>query len=324
MRALLLGGAGFIGLHLARRLLDDGVAVTVVDDFSRASRDDELVELCDRGTHFIAGDLTGREVWDQVGYGWDEVYLLAAVVGVANVEKDPLGCLRINTEVVQRLIEWVEPGTKVFFSSTSEIYAGGVDAGIVPVPTAESVPVLLPEIGSPRLAYGLSKAWGEAAIQHASRATGFPAVIGRFHNVYGPRMGMSHVIPEMLKRASSGETPFRVWGADQSRAFCYVDDAVDGVVGLMRSPWAEGRTVHIGTPTETRIADLASLVLDVVGVDPPLQPLQAPPGSVVRRCPDVSLLEQLTGYRPQVSLDDGVRRTWRWYADRWSPALHVS
>lgn len=314
MRSLLLGGGGFIGMHLARRLLTEGHSVTVVDDFSRGRRDNALVELTDHGGHVIPGDLTAARTWQHLGHGWDDVYLLAAVVGVKNVEADPLRCLRVNTETVQRLIEWVHPDTQVFFSSTSEIYAGGVDAGIVSVPTAETVPVLLSDLGAPRMAYALSKAWGEAAIMHASQAKGFPAVIGRFHNVYGPRMGMAHVVPEMLSRANSGESPFRVWGAEQSRAFCYVDDAVEAVYRLMRTSWARGRTVHIGTPTQTVIADLAQLVFDAVGVHPPVQPLPAPPGSVTQRCPDVALLQGLTGYRPTVGLEDGLRRTWEWYS----------
>lgn len=315
MRSLILGGAGFIGMHLSRRLLAEGHWVTVVDDFSRGRRDDALDQLCDAGAHVIQGDLTQDLVWSRLGDGWDEVYLLAAVVGVRNVEDDPLRCLTVNTGVVQHLIDWVAPGTLVFFSSTSEIYAGGVDTGLVAVPTAESVPVLLGDLTAPRAAYALSKAWGEAAVIHASTARRFPAVVGRFHNVYGPRMGMAHVIPEMLHRAGAGESPFRVWGADQTRAFCYVDDAVEAVVRLMRTQWAQGRTVHIGTPTQTLIADLARLVLDTVGIQVPLRPLPPPAGSVGRRCPDVSLLEHLTGFRSTVALEDGVARTWRWYAE---------
>lgn len=315
MRSLVLGGAGFIGLHLTRRLVAEGYAVTVVDDFSRGRRDDALARLCDEGAHVIQGDLTDPLTWARLGDGWDEVYLLAAVVGVRNVEQDPLRCLMVNTAVVQHLVEWVAPGTLVFFSSTSEIYAGGVDAGMVPVPTPESVPVLLGDLASPRLAYALSKAWGEAAIIHAARERGFSAVIGRFHNVYGPRMGMAHVIPEMLQRALAGETPFRVWGAEQTRAFCYVDDAVEAVVRLMRTQWAHGRTVHIGTQEQTLVADLAQLVLRTAGHHAPTLELPAPAGSVARRCPDVGLLQHLTGFRSTVSLEEGVARTCRWYAE---------
>jgi len=109
-----------------------------------------------------------------------------------------------------------------------------------------------------------------------------------------------------------------VWGADQYRAFCYVDDAVEAVLRLMASPEAAGQIVHIGDDTEqTNITDLAKLVLRVAGVSPTIQTAPAPPGSVARRCPDLTKLRRLTGYEPMVPLEEGVRRTLDWYRE-WS------
>ncbi|MFK5646071.1 NAD-dependent epimerase/dehydratase family protein [Ornithinimicrobium sp. LYQ121] len=315
MRSVVLGGAGFIGAHLARRLLAEGRQVTVVDDFSRGARDATLDELRAGGADVVSADLTRVESWASLGQDWDEVYHLVAVVGVRNVERDPLRCLRVNTVTALHLIDWVPPAARVFYASTSEVYAGGVESGLVAVPTAEDALVAVPHPTAPRAAYAVSKLWGEAALAHAGAARGFAWVTGRFHNVYGPRMGMDHVVPEMLSRAGGGESPFRVWGAGQTRAFCYVDDAVEAVLRLMGTPTATGRTVHIGTDVETSITDLAGLVLETVGVHPPLQPLPAPEGSVSRRCPDITLLRSLTGYAPAVGLDEGVLRTWRWYSD---------
>jgi UDP-glucuronate decarboxylase len=215
-------------------------------------------------------------------------------------------------------MDWLQPGDKVFFSSTSEVYAGGVDAGIASVPTAEDVPVMVRDVTAPRFAYAISKLLGEAGFLHAAKANGFEAVVGRFHNVYGSRMGADHVIPEMAMRAMAGEDPFRVWGADQYRAFCHVDDAVEAMLRLMATPAATGQIVHIGDDTqETNIADLAKLVLRLTAADATLEPLPAPPGSVARRCPDLTRLRSLTGYQPAVSLDEGVRQTIAWYRD-WS------
>ena len=134
----------------------------------------------------------------------------------------------------------------MFFASTSEVYAGGVDAGPVEVPTAEPAPVMIADLTAPRFAYAISKLLGEAGFIHGGRARGFRAVVGRFHNVYGPRMGADHVIPEMTLRALGGEDPFRVPGAEQYRAFCYVEDAVDATLRLMAAPAAAGQIVHIG------------------------------------------------------------------------------
>ncbi|MFI6328729.1 NAD-dependent epimerase/dehydratase family protein [Micromonospora chersina] len=319
MRALLLGGAGFIGLHLARRLTRDGHAVTIVDNFSRGRDDADLAALRDTpGVEIRNGDLTDPATWAALPHGWGQVHLLAAVVGVRNVESDPARVVRVNTLAALHLLDWIRPDEKLFFASTSEVYAGGVDLGLVPVPTAEDVPVVVADPTAPRFSYAISKLLGEAAVLHTARARGLSAVVGRFHNVYGPRMGADHVIPELSLRALRGEDPYRVYGMDQTRAFCHVDDAVEAVVRLMDTPAAAGGVVHIGNDAEeTNIGDLAKLVLRVAEFDPRLDPVPAPAGAVARRCPDLSRLRALTGYEPVVSLEEGVRRTFAWYRDRW-------
>jgi UDP-glucuronate decarboxylase len=318
MRVLLLGGAGFIGLHLARRLLAEGSQLTIVDDFSRGRDDAELAAVRDApGVEVISGDLTKAATWQAIPHGWDQIYLLAAVVGVRNVERDPARVVRVNTLTALNLLDWVTAGERVFFASTSEVYAGAIDLGIGVVPTSEQVPAVITDVAAPRFAYATSKLLGEAAFLHESRASGFQAVVGRFHNVYGPRMGQDHVIPEMSLRALAGENPFRVWGHDQFRAFCYVDDAIDAMLRLMGTTDASGRIVHIGNDAaETNIGDLAQLVLSIAGVTPQIEARPAPAGSVARRCPDISLLRKLTGYEPSITLEEGVRRTFEWYASR--------
>lgn len=308
MRVLLLGGAGFIGLHLASRLLAEGHAVTIVDDFSRGKRDPWLVGL---GACLVSADLTSPAAYASLEREWDQIYMLAAVVGVRNVESDPARVLRVNTLALMHLLDWMDPSTRLFFASTSEAYAGGVSAGLVPVPTPEGVPLVIEDVASPRFTYAISKMLGEAAVLHSASN----AVIGRFHNVYGPRMGADHVIPELSLRAARGEDPFVLYGADQSRAFCYVDDAVSAMVGLMGSAAATGRIVHIGDSFETNIGDLAKLVLRVAGRSPSIRQVPAPVGSVARRCPDLGLLRSLIGYEPSVSLEEGVRRTFTWYRE---------
>lgn len=315
MRALLLGGAGFIGAHLAARLVDDGAEVTLVDDFSRGQDDPDLAALRRHpAVEVVSADLTDPQAWAALPGGWDQVYLLAAVVGVRNVERDPSRVLRVNTLSVLHLLDWLSGTPRVFFASTSEVYAGGVDLGIVPVPTAEDVPVVVQDVGSPRFAYAVSKLLGEAAFLHAARSAGVRATVGRFHNIYGPRMGQDHVVPEMALRAMRGEDPFVVPGADQFRAFCFVTDAVEAVVRLMRDDSTVGQVVHVGDDTEeTNIADLAALVCRVVGASPTMRPRPAPAGSVGRRSPDLGVLRAATGYAPATSLEEGVHRTVAWY-----------
>jgi UDP-glucuronate decarboxylase len=317
-RALILGGAGFIGGHLAARLVDEGQQVTLVDDLSRGRRDREIEALCARpGVTLVQADLTRHDALRELPRRWDQVYMLAAVVGVRNVETDPARVVRTNTLALMHLLDWLgpEPGV-LFFASTSETYAGGVSAGAVPVPTPEDVPLSVPDVTAPRFAYAASKILGEAAVIHTARARGQRAVIGRFHNIYGPRMGADHVIPELSLRALRRENPFRVYGADQQRAFCHVSDAVEAMLRVMTLPTAGGQIFNIGNDTEeTRIEDLARLVLREAAFEPDVDRVPAPAGSVARRCPDIGRLRALTGFVPKVGLEAGVRETFAWYRD---------
>lgn len=309
-RVLVLGGAGFLGYHLTRRLLAQGRDVVVVDDFSRGIRDAALTELEAAGCAVVRADLTVAADWASVPLDVTEIYLLAAVVGVRHVEADPLRVLRVNTQTVFHLVERVRPGTRVFFASSSEVYAGGVALGTAGIPTDEQVPLVVADVGAARWAYAISKITGEATLLHAARQRGFAVVVGRYHNVYGPRMGHDHVVPELIGRALSGEDPFRVWGAEQTRAFCHVEDAVSATVALLGAPGAAGQVVHIGDDREeTLIADLARTVLRLTDRSPRVVTLPAPAGSVSRRCPDLGLLRRLTGHVPQVGLVDGLQRT---------------
>jgi UDP-glucose 4-epimerase/UDP-glucuronate decarboxylase len=315
-RILVLGGAGFIGYHLAVRLADEGHALTLVDDLSRGRADTALAALCARpGVRFVQADLTAPGALDALPRDWDQVYMLAAVVGVRNVERDPARVLRTNTLALQQVLDWLPAtGETLFFASTSEVYAGSVALGLVPIPTGEDVALTIPDAGAPRAAYALSKILGEAAVIHAGRARGLRWVIGRYHNVYGPRMGADHVVPELALRAIRREDPFRLYGARQRRAFCHVADAVDATLGLTGTEAAWGHVVNIGNDAEeTVIEDLAELVLRRAGYRPAVERVPAPSGSPERRCPDLRRLRALTGLAPKVSLETGLAETFDWY-----------
>ena len=316
-RILILGGAGFIGYHLAQRLSQEpGHSLTLVDDLSRGQMDPDLIDLVSRpGFHFVAGDLTDPAAFVGLPRQWDQVYMLAAVVGVRHAVGNPARVIRVNTLATLNLLEWLPPAAGVvFFASTSEAYAGGVSLGQVPVPTPETVPLSVAEIGNPRFAYAASKILGEAATIHYGAARNLPFVIGRLHNIYGPRMGADHVIPELCLRALDREDPFRVYGSEQRRAFCHVSDAVEAITRLMATEGGWGQIVNIGNDTEeTPVADLLALILKLAGFSPRVQPLPAPEGSVPRRCPDLSRLRTLTGFVPKIPLETGVRETFEWY-----------
>lgn len=316
-RVLILGGAGFVGYHLAQRLSQEPAhALTLVDDLSRGRMDPDLAALVSRpGVRFVEADLTDPRAWADLPREWDQVYMLAAVVGVRHAVADPARVIRVNTLATLNLLEWLRPATGVLFiASTSETYAGGVTLGWLPVPTPETVPVSVAEIHNPRFAYAASKILGEAATIHYGAAKSLRFVIGRLHNIYGTRMGTDHVIPELCLRALDREDPFRIYGPEQRRAFCHVADAVEAIIRLMATESAWGQIINIGNDTEEiSVGDLLTLILNAADFSPRIRALPAPAGSVARRCPDLSRLRALTGYAPKIALEAGVRETFAWY-----------
>jgi UDP-glucose 4-epimerase/UDP-glucuronate decarboxylase len=190
---------------------------------------------------------------------------------------------------------------------------GAVQLGLAGLPVGEQLPFVLPDPALPRASYALSKVVAEALFRHAAGAT--RVRIGRYHNIYGPRMGHDHVIPQLIERALARRDPFPVYGVDQTRSFCYVQDAVEGTVGLMRLSTPDPVVANIGNDQqEIRIGRLVELILELAGHRPAVQAHDPPPGSPPRRRPDLTALRAATGYRPRVPLAEGVRATFDWYA----------
>jgi nucleoside-diphosphate-sugar epimerase len=235
---------------------------------------------------------------------------------VANVQERPFAVLRDNVEMLLSAIELgARQGNlqRFVFASTSEVYAGTLEHYPLPIPTPETTPLALPDLARPRTSYMLSKIYGEALCRHA----GIPHTIVRPHNVYGPRMGMAHVVPELLKRAIEAprDGELAVYSVDQTRTFCYIDDAIEILLRAAETPGAEGRALNLGAQSpEVSIGSLAEKILAATGrTDLRIVPRPAPPGSPARRCPDMTETERLIGFRAQVTLDEGIARTLQWY-----------
>jgi nucleoside-diphosphate-sugar epimerase len=319
-RALLLGGAGFIGYHLGRHLLNRGdVEITLVDNFFRSKQDEELDALLQSSAvDIVEGDLTERSTFQQLDDGYDHVYALAAVVGVGYTEDMPEEVWRINTAITLNTLEWLRESnvSRVLFASTSETYAGTVEEFGADIPTPEEVPLCITDITQPRFTYAVTKMLGEAGVAHYADSYDFEQITVRFHNVYGPRMGFKHVIPQVAQRFYAGEDPFTVYGYDQTRAFCHIDDAVRGVVEAMDSPNAAGQTFHIGDDRdEITIEALIRYIGELTGFDGTYEKGPSHAGSVSRRCPDVDRARKVFGYEPKVYWKDGVQETVEWYLD---------
>jgi UDP-glucose 4-epimerase/UDP-glucuronate decarboxylase len=298
-------------------LVEVGHDVTLCDNLSRGKMDDDLTALCQRSNvHFLSCDLTEPKSTETLGDGFDYVYHLAGVNGTRYFYEMPHIVLRVNVLALVNILDWFVRARcgKILFASSSEVYAGTARRFGVPVPTPEDVPLVVDDIRNPRLSYAASKMIGELFLLNYARAHGFPYTIVRYHNIYGPRMGQEHVIPEFCTRILERENPFRIQGGRETRAFCYVDDAVRATRLVMDSPECDQQVIHVGNPREeTAIVDLARRMFDLFDHHPELEVLPVPTGSVDRRCPDIAKLEALTGYYPHVPLDVGLKHTFAWY-----------
>ena len=317
-KVLITGGCGFIGGHLARRLEGAGHRVDLVDDFSRGVPDRDLKELLARPeVRLIERDLLDPGALAECDTDYDLIFHLAAIVGVANVLDRPYDVLHQNLVLLLNLLAFSERQDdlgRFVFTSTSEIYAGTLDAFGLEIPTPESAPITVPDVRVPRTSYMLSKLYGEALCLQGNVS----ATVVRPHNFYGPRMGLSHVIPELLQRAHA--TPdggaLEVFSPEHRRTFCFIDDAVEMLSLAAESESCAGEVLNVGRQEpEVRIEDLARMVIDVVGRDLEVVGKPVTEGSPARRAPDMSKTAELTGYRARVDLEEGVRRTYAWYAE---------
>jgi nucleoside-diphosphate-sugar epimerase len=278
-------------------------------------RDAELGALADAGATLWTADARDPGALDRLPADYTTIFHLAAILGVARVADQPYAVLRDNVLMLDAVISFARrlPGLRrLVFASTSEVYAGTLERDGLPFPTPESTPLALPGLDRPRTSYMLSKIYGEALCAHA----GIPHTIVRPHNVYGPRMGLAHVVPELLQRAyaapDGGE--LTVYSPEHRRAFCFVDDAVRIVARLAESPRAEGGVSNLGNAAaEASIAELAEIVIETVGRRLTVVPGADTPGSPARRVPDTGAAEAAAGVAARVPLREGVELTYRWY-----------
>ncbi|MBI3315527.1 MAG: NAD-dependent epimerase/dehydratase family protein [Candidatus Omnitrophica bacterium] len=311
-KVLITGGAGFIGLHLARRLAGR-YEVDLLDDFSRGKEDQDLKDVLSAGkVRLFKKDLLSPDALSGLGNDYSLIYHLAAIVVVSNVVEAPYRVLYENTVLLARVIELAKRQAaleRFLFASTSEVYAGTLETFGIAFPTPETTPLAIADVSRPRTSYLLSKITGEALCHYS----GLHFTIVRPHNVYGPRMGTNHVIPELMQRISRA-SELKVYSPEHRRVFCYVDDAVELIERASGSPKATGRTLNIGNPgPEISMRDLAKLIAGVMGKKVNLADGEVTPGSPERRWPDMKKTMELTGYGSWVALEEGIRRTYEWY-----------
>jgi len=320
-KILITGGAGFIGFHLANKLALQGHDIVIADNFFRSEHDADLKELLTKpNVKLYQADLTDKESWKEIGSGYDEVYHLVGINGTKLFYEIPHEVLRIGVATTMNVLEWFrtvnnKPNAKILYTSSNEAYAGALDAfGQLPLPTPENVPLVIADPYNPRWSYAGQKLIGELFFIHYAKAYNFRMSIVRPHNFYGPREGYAHVIPEIIERIKTHVEPFPIFGADDTRSFCYIDDAVEAIQAVMESEKTDGGTYHIGTHRETVIQELIETIFKIMQWHPKeLDIKKSPEGSVKRRLPDVSKIKRDTGWEAKVELEEGLKKMVEWY-----------
>lgn len=321
-QVLLTGAAGFIGGSLASRLADmPGTKLILVDKLEPTKGDEYLRSLVSRpNVHYVQADLTAPGCFDDLPRDIDMVFHGAAVLGVQQVLDAPDRVLEINAASTLNVFNFARQLTRlkrILFASTSEVYAGTLRHFGIPFPTPETVPICVDDVRLPRTSYALSKIYGEAIAFAWRKSHGLPVTVVRYHNVYGPRMGFRHVVPQTFVKIAKSTGDIDVPSAQHTRAFCYIDDAVEATIRCWQSEQAEGEIINIGSSAEEiSIRLLVEKIASTMGRAISIREMAETAGSPARRCPDTSNLKRLTDFSAEVSLDEGLRRTYAWYRER--------
>lgn len=321
-KILILGGLGFIGYHLSRALsLNNENQITIVDDNSRGKLDDYASKLIKKkNIKFLRLNLTKFISYQKLKSNYDHVYLLASIVGVNNTLSFPLKVIEANSYIILNTLKWIKSKKikKFMFASTSEAYAGTIDSFKYKIPTPEDIPLAISDIGHPRYTYAITKMLGESAFLNLKNNKNLKVIIVRFHNIYGERMGFKHVIPHLIERFYKKERPFTIYGGKQTRAFCYVEDAVSQITKLMNKKNNKNKIYNIGNDQEVTIKKISKIIGKKFNFKSKYIYEKSFPGSTKRRCPDISRIKNELKLKPKINLDKGLSRTIKWYLDYFS------
>lgn len=317
MKILITGGAGFIGSHLAERLLADGHQVAIIDNLSTGSLDNIESFKDNANFHYTIGSILNRELLDKLMDGVDQVYHLAAAVGVKYIIENPLLSLKTNIVGTDNVLELANKHkAKVLITSTSEIY-GKSDQ----VPFKEEDDRLLGSTHISRWGYSCSKAIDEFMALAYFREKRLPVVIVRCFNTVGPRQTGQYgmVLPKFIKAALLDQ-PLVVYGSGkQTRCFADVSDVTGAFVKLMSTPECVGEIFNVGTTESISIDDLARKVKSICRSKSRIDYMSYEEAfeegfeDMMNRKPSLDKISKFIGYDPKYSLDDIIKRMIEYY-----------
>ena len=308
MRVLVTGGAGFLGSHLCEAVLARGDSLVCIDNLSTGRLENVSHLVGAAGFEFIEADVTrGLELPGQ----FDAVAHLASPASPPAYLRLPLETLAVGsagTDSALRLAH--RDGARFVLASTSEVYG---DPQVHPQP--EDYWGNVNPIG-PRSVYDEAKRFAEALTSAYRSARGVDTGIVRIFNTYGPRMSADdgRIVTNFVSQALTGQPLTIYGGGSQTRSFCYVDDLVRGILAMLSSN--EPGPINLGNPEEFSVADFAQLVLKITGSPSAIEYLPLPADDPGRRRPVITRAEQLLGWKPEIPVEDGVRRTVEWFRSR--------
>lgn len=323
MHVLVSGGAGFIGGHLCRRLLDEGHVVSAVDNFDpyydRAIKEEGIADLTGRPNfHFYELDINNTAFLQSVldGRSIDALVHLAAKAGVRASIENPVGCAHFNITGTQSMLEFAQQmGIDTFvFGSSSSVYGNNEK-----VPFAEE-----DAVHHPISPYAASKRSGELLAHTYHHLYDMTVHCLRFFTVYGPRQRPDLAIHKFARQLLAGESITMYGDGTSSRDYTYVDDIVDGVVAsLNRGQVIEGpeyEILNLGGSETTELLDLIQAIGDALGIEPTIEQQPMPPGDVERTYADITKANEVLGYDPKTSIEQGLKKFADWieayYTDR--------
>ncbi|MFB0523895.1 MAG: SDR family NAD(P)-dependent oxidoreductase [Phycisphaerae bacterium] len=311
MKALVTGGAGFIGSHLAERLLADGNKVVVIDDLSTGSLKNIETFKNKPEFRFVQGDIRDAKLMETLAEQCDVIFHLAAAVGVKLIADDPVHTIETNITGTEVVLEAAHKfGRKVLIASSSEVYGKNEAAAF-----REDDDIVLGSTSLSRWSYACSKAIDEFLGQAFYQQYGLKVVIGRFFNTIGPRQtgryGM--VVPRFVQWALRNE-PVLIYGTGkQKRCFCYIADLVEAVTKLMNCEQAAGKIYNIGSTEEITIEGLADKIIEMTESSSKKKYVAyevaygRPIEDMMRRVPSMERIKKTIAWEPKTSLTEALR-----------------
>ena len=308
MRALLTGGAGFVGSHLSEALLDRGDEVQVLDDLSTGSIDNIQHLKGREGFDYVIDSVMNERLTAELVDRADVVFHLAAAVGVKLIVEAPVRTIETNVHGTEVVLKHASKKSKlVVIFSTSEVYGKSMA-----IPFGEDADLVIGPTSKHRWAYACSKAIDEFLALAYWKERKLPVIVARLFNTVGPRQTGQYgmVIPNFVRQALTG-APITVFGdGQQRRAFGYVGDVVGALIKLVQEPGCVGEVFNIGNTEEISILDLARRIKSLTGSSSDIvlvpydEAYETGFEDMPRRVPDLTKIHRLVGYAPTVSLDE--------------------